>query len=70
MNEDRDVMDLKSAWDAEGMDYHVGGNAERIILRNDGKGPNGWYDRIHIYLKHTHAHMIFPAHMMSSWVET
>ena len=41
----------------------------QIELRNDGEGPMGWYQRIHVYHENG-AHDVYPAHNVSGWRET
>jgi hypothetical protein len=40
--------------------------ARRIVLRRDGHGPMGYYDRIHIFTS-SHNHLILPAHNANGW---
>jgi len=42
------------------------GDVERIFITADGRGPMGFYDRIHIIYRGEES-LIFPAHNCISW---
>lgn len=62
----KDEIELKQMWEADG-GYIVSKNADRIVLIADGRGPMGWYDRIHVH--QGDKHFIFPAHNVQGWEE-
>lgn len=44
----------------------LGDLVDKIVLRNDGNGLSGYYDRIHVY--HSNGtHYVYPAHNVYGW---
>lgn len=62
-------VELESCWwDGEIGDRAKVGHAgvTKIVLRDDGSGPMGQYDRIHIFNENGRR-LVFPAHHVSGW---
>ena len=65
------VIELRRVSTPSGQTWEIGqefpeGIVTGIRLIADGKGPMGWYDRIHILINNV-IYSVNPAHHMSSW---
>ncbi len=59
--------DLEQCWWEDDQCSRVGhSGVVRIVLRPDGSGPMGQYDRIHVFNENGRK-LVFPAHFVQGW---
>ena len=66
MSKFQEEIELKALVFMNESEIGLSSDVNRIVLRKDGSGISGEYDRLHVYFANGN-HSIFPAHNVQGW---